>query len=219
MPVMFVAALALSASTVPAVATVPVEPVAVVEAVDITADAGAVLAAETVSVETVAAPVVVEPVAVPAEPVALVVPAEPVAVPAEPATAPVEPDAPATAEPTAPATDESYPAPPASYECVEDEPCWDCATMGNLICGNPICEQQFLFTVTPDGECSETPIGYTKEQVRLDALYEFNGQQEDASPVVESLFNDAYAGSSALGARVYRYIPSSRIPGVIHAFK
>lgn len=21
--------------------------------------------------------------------------------------------------------------------CAEDEPCWDCATMGNLICGRP----------------------------------------------------------------------------------
>jgi hypothetical protein len=27
------------------------------------------------------------------------------------------------------------PAPPVLTACAEDDPCWDCATMGNLICG------------------------------------------------------------------------------------
>lgn len=41
------------------------------------------------------------------------------------------PKAPATQAPHSPITQAPVQAP-----CYEDEPCWDCATMGNLICGN-----------------------------------------------------------------------------------
>lgn len=27
---------------------------------------------------------------------------------------------------------------PPSQECQEDEPCWDCKTMGNLVCGSQV---------------------------------------------------------------------------------
>jgi hypothetical protein len=32
-------------------------------------------------------------------------------------------------------TDDPAPAHPAVTRCAEDDPCWDCATMGNRICG------------------------------------------------------------------------------------
>lgn len=36
---------------------------------------------------------------------------------------------------TAPTSTEVGVAPPTTHHCEEDEPCWDCTTMGNLICG------------------------------------------------------------------------------------
>jgi hypothetical protein len=32
-------------------------------------------------------------------------------------------------------TDKAGTIPPASFTCLEDEPCWDCHTMGNKECG------------------------------------------------------------------------------------
>jgi hypothetical protein len=132
LPVMFLSALALSGATLPAVATESVETVSAVESV-IVADSGAVLSAPTVEITTepapepVAAPVEAEPVYVaPVEPVATVEPVQPAPTTPEPVAVPVEPVA--TPEPVA-ATVEP------AIECTEDQPCWDCNTMGNRLCG------------------------------------------------------------------------------------
>lgn len=37
-------------------------------------------------------------------------------------------------------------APTQAPTCQEDMPCWDCETMGNLICGNPVCADLGLVT-------------------------------------------------------------------------
>lgn len=201
LPVMFLSALALSGATVPAVAT-PVAAPAVVESVEaVTADPSAVLSVDTVAVATVPAPAPVEPTPTPAPVAPSVAPAEPVAAPVEPTPAPV-----------APAVDsaESYVPTPPVVECHEDEPCWDCTTMGNKICGNPVCKEQNRFTVDTAGTCSTAPVGWTEADVRADgnAIGATIGRPYLAS------------GSNAqmLRREGFTYIESDTIPSTIHVF-
>lgn len=56
-------------------------------------------------------------------------------------------DSPTTTTTTAP------PAPP----CQEDEPCWDCHTMGNLICGEGV-EHEYGATFWYDGGAEDSGI-------------------------------------------------------------
>lgn len=206
LPVMFLSALALSGATVPAVAT-PVAAPAVVESVEaVTADPSAVLSVDTVAVATVPAPAPVEPTPAPA-------PVEPSVAPAEPVAAPVESTpVPAPVEPVAPAVDsaESYVPTPPVVECHEDEPCWDCTTMGNKICGNPVCKEQNRFTVDTAGTCSTAPVGWTEADVRADgnAIGATIGRPYLAS------------GSNAqmLRREGFTYIESDTIPSTIHVF-
>lgn len=80
------------------------------------------------------APVEEQPTTDPVEPAPTTVEEQPTAAPTEdnldsyPAPPPVIP-----ATPTAPTANDSNP--DAGATCLEDEPCWDCNTMGNRICG------------------------------------------------------------------------------------
>lgn len=117
----------------------------------------------TAPVAPVAQPVAPEPVATPAQPVA-----QPVAPVAQP-VAPVQ-----VAQPTAVA-----PAP----RCEEDQPCWDCHTMGNLQCGPvasvvaptaPVAQPVAIKPVDQGGHASagkDAPVGPAPEGVKLSPVY------------------------------------------------
>jgi hypothetical protein len=138
LPVVLLSALALSGATVPAVAESPAT--VTVEAVQtVTADSGAVLTPATVEVSTTAA--TVQTVTTTPDPTTPAVPAT-----VEPTTAPVTPAPTATTVPATTAPAESYvppapvegPAPvstPVADAIQEDDPRWNCETMGNKVCG------------------------------------------------------------------------------------
>lgn len=45
--------------------------------------------------------------------------------------------------------------PPATADvCHEDEPCWDCETMGNGVCGPPVVEQPVIHEDEPEWDCA-----------------------------------------------------------------
>ncbi len=57
-------------------------------------------------------------------------------------------------EPVSPPTEE----PPVVATCQEDEPCWDCETMGNRICGP---------TATPPSDHSHEPAPHSHDELVL----------------------------------------------------
>jgi hypothetical protein len=134
-----------------------------------------------------------------------------------PATAPTESEtvvAAATAEP------ESYPAPsaePNTPACIEDEPCWQCDTMGNGICGNPVCLAANLFTIDDSGTCGAVPAGLTPEELRADALYEFNSRNTVYEEWLLAAFEKTYIGFGST-LQPTHIIRSSTYPGVVHYF-
>lgn len=133
----------------------------------------------------------------------------------DPSTAAVVPSA-ATVAPTA----DTYPAPlPTTPTCYEDGTTnvpgvscvWDCATMGNGICGNPDCIAKNQFTVSPDGQCSAKPNGYEAFDlqaegmalgVKLGQLYVLSGSNKDMQ----------------LDHCAYDIIPSETVPNAVHVF-
>lgn len=232
LPVVLLSALALSGATVPAVAESPATVSATVEAVQpVTADSGVILTVDTVEVTTEPAPVATEPTA-PAttEPVAtasVVVPApaetvSPVTVVPTQGTVTPETwntsgvplstwkDVQGTAPVPATAPADSYVAPAPSYTCMEDQPCWDCHTMGNGICGNPACTAANKFTVTKDGQCATAPLGYTDSDV----------MSEGHRMEVELKRGWVMGGANSQITRRegFTYIESPTLPGVLHIF-
>lgn len=218
LPLLMLAGLAMSSATVPAVATETLAPAVAVESINVTADPGAILTADTVAVTTTPAPV--EPTAptAPATEPAPVATTEPVAAPVT--TVPVATAAPVTTAPvaapvapvvTAPATTEpveSYVAPAPSYECMEDQPCWDCKTMGNKICGNPACKEANRFTIDAAGTCSTAPVGWTEGDVRADGLA--------VAATIKSGYIASGSNTQMLRREGYIYAASLTIPGVVH---
>jgi hypothetical protein len=182
-----------------------VEPVTAPEATltysepEVTTTAGTVVVpvSEPVAIEpaapatTVTTPATVEPAPAVVVPVAPVVTVEPVA------------PAPATVAPTAPVVE------PVAPQCEEDQPCWNCATMGNGICGNPECAAHNLFTVDKVGTCDRYPEG--KEAAIADAKVMAAQYGKKFERYIDSQFKVAtpYDG--------YEYIPSS-FPGMVHVF-
>lgn len=142
----------------------------------------------------------------------------------EPTEAPTEP-APAP-------TEETYPAPPvepntAGPVCMEDDPCWDCTTMGNKICGNPVCIAQGLVTAA-----DQTCIDYWEPSAGVRMVY-FQGDGIEASQIYsrtlgaglsfdeqQSTFGDFYLGVYKAG-----YAPAGSLtfassdPANVYAFR
>lgn len=87
-----------------------------------------------------------------------------------------------TEAPVAPPVDneDTYPAPapeiptagPETPVCQEDDPCWDCETMGNKICGNASCALEGLITAE-DNSCVNADyyaiVGGMKSETYCDA--------------------------------------------------
>jgi hypothetical protein len=216
-----ISAVVLLSTMAPATADAPV-PATVSASTEIVTAPDTVLHSESPEILTVAAPVVApEPVAVPetvAEPATVVTP-EPTA--SEPVASSVATEpAPATATATATPEPESYvpPAPePNTPACMEDEPCWDCDTMGNGICGNPVCLAANLFTLDEAGTCGAVPAGLTPEQLRTDALYEFNSRNTVYEQWLLTAFEQTYIGFGST-IQPTHIIRSSTYPGVVHYF-
>lgn len=104
---------------------------------------------------------------------------------------------------------ESYPAPLPSSVCMEDQPCWNCATMGNGICGNPACDAVNLFTVTVSGECGRYPFGFSEEDAKADSVL-----VAAAAGVTRSYIASQFSRFERPG---FIYLPAT-IPGMVHVF-
>jgi hypothetical protein len=47
---------------------------------------------------------------------------------------------------------------PAPVDCAEDDPCWDCATMGNLICGPQLIPAVSIVAPEPQAPVAGSPV-------------------------------------------------------------
>jgi hypothetical protein len=176
----------------------------------VVASPDAVLVADSPEVGTIAAPepVVVEasaPVeAVQTQPAEVVV-SEPVAAPvAEPVSAPVAED-------------------PAPVATTTQAPVTETATVqqvSTVITDNPLCTDQYLFTVSVNGDCGSAPVGYTVADLRADALFELNSRNpvDTADPSVLGAFEANYAGSGSRAKAGFHIMYSASIPGVVYYF-
>lgn len=118
----------------------------------------------------------------PVAPVAQPVAPEPVATPAQPVAQPVAPVAP-VAQPVAPVQVAQPTAVAPAPRCEEDQPCWDCHTMGNLQCGPvasvvaptaPVAQPVAIKPVDQGGHASagkDAPVGPAPEGVKLSPVY------------------------------------------------
>lgn len=167
-------------------------------------------------VTTIAAPVpdpvveTVAPATVTAVPDTTVVESAPVAVPTPVATVASEPVT-APAAPTT-ATTQAAPTPVVAAQAVVQAPA--------VIAENPLCTQQYLFTVTAAGDCSAAPVGYTVAQLREDAKFELNSRNPlaTADPSTLAAFEADYLGSGPAVKPGVHIIHSASIPGVVYYF-
>lgn len=79
-------------------------------------------------------------------------------------------------------------APANTATCMEDEPCWDCHTMGNMICGNGL-----ALVVHPDGESDwHTDLDgiytYTDGSMRDCSVTDDDGNRADFATECESFW-------------------------------
>ena len=148
--------------------------------------------AETAVPVTVAPPVISKAVEAPVAPVAT---EAPVAIPtyvATPDNAPMDtftvPEAPVYV-PVAPVAPVAAPVAPVAVPvavCHEDEPCWDCKTMGNKICG-PVAPE--VPTIPPYTDQDSTPPVVSPAPT-LEACSEFQTRAEDGSCVRSDFWDD-----------------------------
>lgn len=92
--------------------------------------------------------------------------------------------------------------------CQEDEPCWNCETMGNKVCGAGIGEtvDDFLSRV-----CDGPKLGDAYAGIMRNCYYQ---EARTLAP------NSAYMGSGSTADPAATYwIPSQRYDGIIHSFR
>lgn len=137
---------------------------------------GAIQAPTQAPVQAVTAPIQA-PITAPTQPLAYAAPtvATEAAIKA-PAKAPI-----AAPAPVVPATIAAPVAAPVEAPiCHEDMPCWDCATMGNLICGNPTCADAGMITAE-DYSCVPPSFYSTTAAADAWASYDAAGQAPTAA--------------------------------------
>lgn len=141
---------------------------------------GAIQAPTQAPVQAVTAPIQA-PITAPTQPLAYAAPTvateAAIKAPAKaPAKAPI-----AAPAPVVPATIAAPVAAPVEAPiCHEDMPCWDCATMGNLICGNPTCADAGMITAE-DYSCVPPSFYSTTAAADAWASYDAAGQAPTAA--------------------------------------
>ena len=128
------------------------------------------------------------PVEAPVEPATEVVSEQPTAAPTAPTQAPVAPveapvEAPAPFEPREGFTTVD------GAPCMEDDPCFNCLTMGNFFCGTNEAFALYVSQFAPEGTPEEQRVAFDAHYL---GVYPTNGGNNPEAVKVTSIINPAY---------------------------